>query len=62
MEMTIPKMKSILTMNLAEVLIIIDMLLLMTRSLVHLMKNNRHGVHCYSSNSLRNTDNKSMQH
>lgn len=45
MGMTILKTKSIPTTNLVEVLTIIDMLLLTTRSLVHLMENSRHGVH-----------------
>ena len=49
MGMTIPKTKSTLTMNLVEVLIIIDMLLLTTKSLVGLMKNSRHVVHSCSS-------------
>lgn len=52
MEMTTPKMKSTLTTNLVEVLIIIDMLLLTTKSLVGLMKHSRHGVHSCSSVSL----------
>ena len=56
MEMTTPKMKSTLTMNLVEVLTIIDMVLLMTRSLVGLMKNRRDGVHIYSSTSPQDTN------
>lgn len=48
MEMTTPKMKLTLTTSLVEVLTIIDMLLLTTRSLVGLMKNSRHGVHSCS--------------
>ena len=55
MEMTTPKMKSTLTMNLVEVLIIIDMLLLTTRSLVGLMKNSRRDVHSCSSISSEDT-------
>ena len=47
MEMTTPKMKSILTTNSAEVLTIIDMLLLTTRNLVCLPNNSRQGVQTY---------------
>ena len=45
MEMTTPKMKSPLMMNLVEVLTTIVTLLLMTKSLVHLMKSRRYRVH-----------------
>lgn len=56
METTTPKMKLILTTSLAEVLTIIDMLLLTTRSLVGPMKNSRHGVHVCSSVSHWDTN------
>lgn len=52
MEMTIPKMKSLLTTSAVEVLTTTDMPLLTTSNLVHPMKNSRHGVHTDSSVSL----------
>ena len=52
MEMTIPKMKSLLTTSAVEVLTTTDMPLLTTSNLVHPMKNSMHGVHTDSSVSL----------
>ena len=49
MEMTIPKMKSVLTTNLGEVPTTTDMLHPTMKSLVGPMKNSGHGVHIYSS-------------
>ena len=48
MEMTTLKMKSILTTNLVEVLITIDMLLLTMRSSVHLTNNSNCGIHTHN--------------
>ena len=49
MEMTTPKMKSVLTTNLGEVPTITDMLHPTMKSSVGPMKNSRHGVHNCSS-------------